>query len=151
MADNEVFEIYQQHKAAQDKYTYFLLATAAAAIGFAVQKTEGLKLSYWLLPVGFAVLCWGTSFFFGCRSIIWVQASTGANYNLVRLKMGIHPNQPTDPMGVQSAIAGVNDALTSNRNKVQFYSDWQFRVMIIGFLSFVAWRALEMARITWPA
>jgi len=60
--DSEIFELYKQHQTGQDKYTYFLLATAAAAIAFAVQKTEGLRLSWWLLPSGAAILCRGASF-----------------------------------------------------------------------------------------
>ena len=48
-------QVRESHENGQEKYTYFLLAAAGAAIGFAVQKTEGLLLSWWLLPVAFSI------------------------------------------------------------------------------------------------
>ena len=93
---NEIFEMYKQHRAGQDKYTYFLLATAAAAIAFAVQKTEGLLISWWLLPVAFAILFWGVSFYYGCKHINWAQTAIQANYNLLQLNQGVHPQNLED-------------------------------------------------------
>lgn len=149
MSDNkEIFELYKQHQTNQDKYTYFLLATAAAAIAFAVQKTEGLLLSWWLLPVGLAIVSWGVSFFFGCKNIIWVQTAISANYDLLQLKRGVHPEQPPQPQLSDAAIQGVKSALTSNANNAQFYANWQFRTLILGAVLFIAWRVIEMARAT---
>lgn len=54
---DSIREINKAHLASADKYTYFLLAAAETAIGFAVQKTEGAKLSWSLLPVALAILC----------------------------------------------------------------------------------------------
>ena len=59
--DQELMEIHKQHRTGQDKYTYFLLAVTASAVAFSVQKTSGLVLSWSLLPLGIAVLTWGTS------------------------------------------------------------------------------------------
>jgi hypothetical protein len=149
--NNEIFELYKQHQTNQDKYTYFLLATAAAAIAFAVQKTEGLLLSWWLLPVGVAIVSWGASFFFGCKNIIWVQTAIYANYNLLQLKRGVHPEQPPHPQLSEAAIQGVDSALASNVSNAKFYAIWQFRTLILGALLFIAWRVLEMARATYAA
>lgn len=66
--DDAISDLHKAHQAAQEKYTYFLLAAAGAAIGFAIQKTEGLTLSWWLLPVALATICWGISFHFGCKN-----------------------------------------------------------------------------------
>jgi hypothetical protein len=151
MADNELLEMYKQHSVGQDNYTYFLLAAAAAAIGFGINKTDGSKLTYWLLPVAISIVCWAISFFFGCRAIYWVQASLGANYSYVQLRYGAHPKQPTDPIGAQQAMQGVQHAISHNRGKAQFYANWQFNILIIGFIFFLLWRILEMIRITFKA
>jgi hypothetical protein len=149
MTDNkELLELYKQHQTGQDKYTYFLLAAAGAAIGFAVQKTEGLKLSLWLLPVVAAILCWGSSFFFGCKNLSWVQTSIYANYSLLQLKAGVHPEQPPHPQLVPVAISGVLIALDKNVRKAQFYGLWQFRLLIAGAVFFIGWRVAEMVRLT---
>lgn len=152
MADNiDRLELYKQHQASQDKYTYFLLAAAGAAIGFAVQKTEGLRLSWWLVPVGLAIVCWGVSFYYGCKNIVWVQTAIYANHSLLQLKAGVHPNQPPHPELTTAAMSGVKEALDSNVSRAQFYGQWQFRMLITGALLFICWRGLEMVRITYAA
>lgn len=147
MSDNkELLELYKQHSAGQAKYTYFLLAAAASALAFAVQKTDGLLITWWLLPVASASLFWGLSFFFGCKHLLWAQTALYANYNLVSLKRGVHPQQPPHPQLAEAAISGVAQALNSNADKAQFYAEWQFRTLIWGGVFFLAWHILEMYR-----
>lgn len=64
MTDSGITELYRAHRTAQDKYTYFILAAAGAAIAFALNQTHDATLSWFKLPLGAAVLCWGLSFFF---------------------------------------------------------------------------------------
>lgn len=146
--DESISSLHKAHQIGQEKYTYFLLAAAGAAIGFAVQKTEGLKLSWWLLPVSFATASWATSFFFGCKNLSWVQSSVYANFNLLQLQRGSHPQQPPHPELVALAVRGVSTALEGNGKKAQFYGVWQFRLLVAGALLFIAWRVLEMWRVT---
>jgi hypothetical protein len=54
--DSVISNLHKAHQAGQEKYTYFLLAAPRATIGFAVQKTEGLALSWWLLLVALATV-----------------------------------------------------------------------------------------------
>jgi hypothetical protein len=140
----DLFELRKEHAASQDKLTYFLLAAAASGIAFAVNKTDGLKISWWLLPVACAAVCWAVSFFFGCQSIVWVQTALYANYSLLSLRMGVHPDQPQHPQELEAALSGVQSALRSNTERVQFYSSWQFRFLVIGAVLFILWRVLEM-------
>jgi hypothetical protein len=42
-ASDDQMEVYKQHRNAQEKYVYFLLAAAGAAIGFAVNQTKELR------------------------------------------------------------------------------------------------------------
>jgi hypothetical protein len=149
--NKDLLELYKQHQASRDKYTYFLLAAAGAAIGFAVQKTEGLLLSWWLLPVGFAIMCWGVSFYYGCQNLTWVQTAIYANYNLLQLKAGVHPEQPPHLELTNAAISGVSTALDNNAANAQFFGVWQFRMLITGAVFFIGWRVAEMVRLTYAA
>src|SRR3972149_4298959 len=142
--DQSLIEIHKQHRTGQDKYTYFLLAVTASAVAFSVQKTTGLKLSWSQLPLGMAVLMWGLSFYFGCKNLTWVQTSIYANYSLLQLQKGVHPEQPDHPQLLEAAIRGVRSALESNIKSAQFYAIWQFRLLITGAIFFLLWHVLEM-------
>jgi hypothetical protein len=97
MPSEQQIEIYRQHRTAQDKYTYFLLAAVGAAIAFAVNQTQGAKLAWSQLPLGWAVAFWALSFFFGCRQLTYVESTLFANVVLLRViagedpQVGIHP------------------------------------------------------------
>ena len=140
--------LHKAHSDSQDKYTYFLLAASGAAIGFAVQKTDGQALSWWLLPVAAATLLWAISFYFGCMNIDWVQRSMSANFSLLQLKQGTHPNQPPHQQLFEAAVSGVASALQGNMDRAGFYARWQFRSLIAGTVCFICWRVVEKGRIT---
>ena len=141
-------EVRKAHNAGQEKYTYFLLAAAGAAIGFAVQKTEDQILTWWLLPVALATLSWGISFYFGCKNIERVHASMGANATMLQLRQGIHPDQPSTPQHADDAMAGVGAALERSIVRATVYSIWQFRMLVLGSIFFIAWRVLEIVRLS---
>ena len=143
MAD-DVKDLYLQHRTGQDKYTYFLLAAAAAALAFAVQKTEGMNLSRSMVPLALAAASWALSFFCGCKNISWVQTALYANVALLQLKSGSHPEQPDHPALTQGAVSGVGKALDHNSEKAYFYANWQFRLLVAGALLFIGWHVFEM-------
>jgi hypothetical protein len=145
MTDDYLMEIQKQHRTGQDKYTYFLLAVTASAVAFAVQKTDDSKITYSLLPLGAAVLLWGLSFYFGVKHLLRVQTSIFANYNLLQLQKGVHPDQPFHPQLLEAAIQVVKSALEFNSNKLEFYGVWQFRFLIGGAILFLMWHVMEMA------
>ena len=126
----------------------FCWLLAGAAIGFAVEKTEGLTLSWWLLPVGIATLCWGISFYFGCKNLTWVQKLIYYNFNLLELQKGVHPKQPPRPQLTTAVISEVEETLKINANKASLYATWQFRALIVGAIFFIGWRIAEMIRLT---
>ncbi|MDN8616454.1 hypothetical protein [Variovorax ginsengisoli] len=146
--DDKLTDLHKLHAAGQEKYTYFVLAASGASIAFAVQKTEGLPLSWWLVPAGLAVLSWAASFWLGVRAIDRVQATVVANHALLQLQQGTHPTQPDHPQLVQAAKEGVLQAMTVNSYQANTAYVWQFRMLLAGAAFFVAWRALEMYRIT---
>ncbi len=139
MADESKSEIWRQHRVGQDKYTYFLLAAASAGIAFSVQKTDELALSWNLAPVGLAVLAWGLSFYCGCKNILWVQTALYANFSLLQLMDGTHPEQPEHPSIAAAAMAGVRSAVDKNIKRAKFHDRWQFRLLILGAVLFLAW------------
>ncbi|TFW28579.1 hypothetical protein [Massilia horti] len=146
--DGAMSDIYKAHQTGQEKYTYFLLAAAGAAIGFAVQKTEGLRFSWWLLPVGLATICWAASFYAGCQNLLWVQSTMFGNMALLQLQNGTHPEQPPGGDYLNAAIEGTRQALHGNAGTAQSYGKWQFRYLVLGSVLFIAWRVAEMARIS---
>jgi hypothetical protein len=148
MSDNELMEMHKQHRMGQDKYTYFILAVAAAGIAFSIEKTTGQKLSWSMLPLGIAVILWALSFFFGCKHLYWVQASMSANYSLLQLHKGVHADQPEDPQRLEAAKRGVSSALDLTMEKNEFYGQWQFRMLILGAVFFITWHIAKMVIFT---
>ena len=58
-------EVWKQQRSVQDKYDYFLMALAWAAIAFSVQRTVGMAPRWSMLLLLGAVLSWGASIFSG--------------------------------------------------------------------------------------
>lgn len=144
MADNNIREIYRQHRTAQDKYTYFLLAAAGAAIALAVNQTKGTSLSWSQLPLAIAVLCWGLSFFFGCRHLGYVSFTLFANADLLRVENGQHPLSGNNPQLMATASEGIRQAIESNSERANRLGHMQFRFLITGAVFYIAWHVIEM-------
>lgn len=138
-------EVYKQHRTAQDKYTYFLLAVAAAAIAFSVQRTTGSALEWSMIPLGLAVLCWGASFYCGCVQLKYVISTLFANFTLLEIERGTHPDVPKHPDYIQAASDGIRDAIESNSHKSGRFANAQFRLLIFGAVLFIAWHVLGLA------
>ena|SRR5690606_19696942 len=148
MSDHpELRELHRLHSDSQSKYTYFLLAAAGAAMGYGLQKLDGLPLSWQVAPGVLAIALWLASFFAGCKRISWVHSSIYANYSLLQLQHGLHPDQPPHPEILQAAMAGVRSAIVRNVNSAHFYYRLQFWFLALGVASFIAWRVIEMARL----
>jgi len=138
-------ELFKVHREEQKKYTYFLLATSGAAIGFAVNQTQSSALTWSQIPLGFAVLCWGLSFFFGCRHVQYVVSNLFANLALFKVQRGEHPNLESNSLEERKiASQGIREAMESNSNEANRYFKKQFRFLIIGAVLFIVWHILEM-------
>lgn len=137
-------EVYRQHRVAQDKYEYFLLAAAAAAIALAVNQTQTAQLSWSQLPLGGAVLCWGLSFFLGCRYLAYTASTLHANAELLRVEAGQQQEVGTDPERIGAASAGIRQAIARNAKRADRLGRWQFRLLVIGAILYVTWHVWEM-------
>ncbi len=138
-------QLAKQLHEAQSKYTYFLLAIAASAIAFAVQKTTGRPLDWSLVPLGLAVLSWAGSFFAGCRNRAYFNSTLYANIDLLQLQDGSHPMSPRNPQEVVAACEGVREAANFNSSTANFWGHLQFRLLILGAVFFLVWHVFEMA------
>lgn len=138
--------ITEQLHEAQGKYVYFLLAVAASAIAFVVQKTEGKALTLDLIPLGVAVLLWAGSFTAGCFNRAYFGSTLFANINLLNLQDRTHPDLPPRQY-VEAACEGVREAAQKNSASASFWGRWQFRLLIAGAIFFLAWHVLQMAAI----
>jgi hypothetical protein len=144
--DDGTKELWQQHRQSQDKYTYFLLAAAASALAFAIQKTESCTVSWELALAGLAAVAWGTSFYCGCQQIVWVQTSLYANHSLLELKAGKHRDQPSSHEGFALAVHVVQQTIDENGRAAQRHAIWQFRTLVLGGAFFIAWHVTQILR-----
>ncbi|SFJ53841.1 hypothetical protein [Bradyrhizobium sp. cf659] len=134
-------DIYKASREGQDKYTYFLLAAAGAAIAFAVTQSQTATLSWSKLPLALAVLSWAFSFYAGCRQLRDVANVMSANYDMLRVQEGIHPQYPNHPQVLEI----IEEAVRKLADKTGRWGVWQFRFLILGAVFYVLWHVTEMA------
>ena len=144
MSDENIREIYKALREGQNKYTYFLLAASGAAIALAVNKTQTHTLELSHIPLAFAVLCWGTSFFCGCRNIQYICSTLYANGELLKIQNGLHPEYGNHPKMMQAASEGARQAIKNSSEEANKLGKWQFRLLISGAILFIFWHVLEM-------
>ena len=144
MNDENLREVYRNLQTSQDKYTYFILAATIAAIGFTITQTQALKLQYSLIPLGISVLSWGLSFYFGCRNREYYNSTLYANYELLRVQNGIHPEIGNHPQKIQAASEGIKQAIDSNSDKANNLGHLQMKAFVIGAFFYLIWHTLEM-------
>jgi hypothetical protein len=125
-------EVYQQFRNSQDKYTYFLLAAAGAAIGFAITQTQGKPLSWTQLPLALAVIFWGLSFYYGCYFIEYITSSLYANIELLIIQDGNHLDVGMNPELISAASEGIRDALKNNSKETQRFATLQLHFLFYG-------------------
>jgi hypothetical protein len=140
MADNQLtFEIKKQLYSEQLKYVYFTMAAAISAIGFSIQKTTGMRISWSMLPIGIAVLLWCISFYCGVKNRLLVLSLLKDNIMFLKAEKDILENQQNQPMlNIQD---GKHDLLT----KAKVAGDlciWQFRFLVFGGIFFLLWHLL---------
>ncbi|MFA5782142.1 MAG: hypothetical protein WC868_07725 [Bacteroidales bacterium] len=141
-------EIQKQFRQQQEKYTYYIIALCVAAIGFSVHKTIGLPLKWVQIPLGIAVLSWGTSIYCGLKFISYIISTLYANNVYLDIIQGRDPDIRTHPQKIEAATKGIKQAMESNVERASSFSKWQDRLFIIGFIAFLVWHILEMYKNT---
>lgn len=143
MPSEQQIEVYRQHRNAQEKYVYFLLAAVGAAIALAVNQTQEAQLVWSQLPLGCAVALWALSFFFGCRHLAYVESTLFANAALLKVEAGEHP-QVGSHLELMAASEGIRKAIESNSNWASRFAHWQFYCLLLGAFGYLEWHVLEM-------
>ena len=132
----------------QDKYTYFLLATAAAAIGFSVQQTSGDRIAWPHSLLLIATACWVYSFWCGCKRINVADSSLTVNIQAIDLCSAIRARVHHDPGNKELEILLANTAAEEIQGDLSQKAGWywrqQFNCLIAGAGFFVAWHVCEM-------
>jgi hypothetical protein len=136
--------IYTAHRTAQEKYAYFLLAAAGAAIALTVNRTQDTPLNSTHTLLGIAVLSWSLSFFFGCRHLNYVSSNLFANLGLITIQEGREPSVGTHPDYIQAASDGVREAMKFNSNRSSLFARLQFNFLVLGAVCYVSWHILGM-------
>lgn len=148
MSESELTHLHQLHCSSQEQACYFLLAAAASAVAFAVQKTGDATLSWQLMVLGVATALWGGSFFCGVKHLQFVQAALHSNYALLQLAKGVHPKQPSHLQEFQIATDVTREWVGRHSSKAGVYSTWQLRLLLIGSIFFLAWHVLMIVERT---
>jgi hypothetical protein len=144
MASEQQIEVYRQHRNAQEKYVYFLLAAVGAAIALAVNQTQVAKLAWSQLPLAGAVALWAFSFYFGCKHLAYVESTLFANVTLLQVESGQHPQVGGHPQFMAAASEGIRDAIKSNSKWASRFARWQFNCLLLGAISYLGWHVFEM-------
>ena len=148
MGSEKEIEVFRQLAATQEKYDYFLMSVAGAAIAFAVHRTSGMTLDWFMIILGVAVTLWAVSFMAGCRRRNYIGANIFANMDLLRVQNGEHPKVGMHPEKIKAASQGIINAMEHNSDRASFWADVQLYSLIIGAIIFIIWHAIVMAKTT---
>lgn len=144
MSDSVERELFRIHREVQNRYTYFLLTAAAAALGFSLTQTQGLPLLKSQMLLLFAALSWGLSFFCGCKQLRHVTGGLYDNGQLLKVESGRHPLSKNDPQLKQMGSNFFREKFEKTSDLVARYSIWQFRLFILGSVLYMCWHVWEM-------
>ncbi len=144
MATEAELQLSKNLNTNQERLCYFLLAAAASGIALAVKDTRGDVLSWSLLPLGIAVLFWGLSFYFGYLNRAYMSAAIHANAAILRIERGAEPDIGRHPGLQGAASSGVRQALDANNFRANRHGKLQWRSLILGAVSYIAWHVTEL-------
>lgn len=122
-----------------EKHTYFLLGAVGACIAFAFSQSKDLRFEYSLLGWALAILCWATSFYFGCWRINSIVKSNLLNIQLSNLSeddFGYSNDSYSKFKNHQDFVS--NAAYKCTENAAKLYT-WQYSTFILGVAVYFSW------------
>lgn len=131
-------------KEANIKYTYYLLALSAAAIGFALNSTKTSTLSKEMIPLGAAIFLWLLSMYFGLRSLRYDSNHMYANITLLDVESGNGEHTGRHPEKIKIASDIIIASMKKFASKSIKYDKIQEWTLYLGTISYIIWRILEM-------
>ena len=128
----------------RQKYIYFILTATGACIGFAVTQSRDANFTLVTVLLGLAMLAWGMSFFFGCRSLFWKPAALMHNIEVDKVLAGTSQYASNNPELKKIAYEAFRNSYKRAINKFSWYMRLQFRLFIAGSVFFLVWHVLEI-------
>jgi hypothetical protein len=144
MSDEYLLEVYQQQRTHQDKYIYFILAAAASAIAYALNRAQDRLLTPILIPWGIALAFWGLSFYFGCRHQNKIGTIMFQNIEGLKIEAGRNPEIGNHPTAIAVAVAEFVKITASESVKAHLLSRLQFWFFVAGVIAYIVWQLIEM-------
>lgn len=142
---DQLSDLHRRHGDAWNKYTYFILAITTASIAFALQRSEGATWGWGLSPLALSLLLWAGSFYCGISEVRQSTKAIGANYSMLQLVAGNHPNQPSNPAHIEPAKQGIAEAINSIVRRAKVLHVWQLRLYMYGAVSYMVWHFMRVA------
>jgi hypothetical protein len=146
---------------AEDKYVYFLLASASAAIFVALQRTSSVGFQESQILLGFAGVCWIGSFVAGClnrglkisssKKRFWARslAIVRPMAYLEAREKGIDTAKLPELLEMFDELATRDHAASiKDHDTARACYKYQVRLLVLGGVIFVLWHLQEMWRHT---
>jgi hypothetical protein len=138
---------------AEDKYVFFILGVAAAAIAYGMQRTSSSSLHSFDVVLGLAYVFWGFSFWAGCRNRDRRLKAATDHVLLSLAKLAIEMQQSIIPPSVlheyaDAAAQAIKDGEAERSQAVvdaQYWFHLQFGLLIAGALCFFVWHIIGMS------
>lgn len=136
--------MFEMHHASREKYIYFVLAAAGAAIALAINQTLNSQFIWmhylWIL----AVFSWAASFFLGIRSIVLLQSIIYIDVELIKIYSGTHHVFGANSHAISAAGREFESQLNRKMKTSVRYLDWQVWLLWIGGVFYIGWHILNM-------
>jgi hypothetical protein len=137
-------EVWKLFRTQQEKYVYYLLSLAVAAIAFAVAQTKDDELVWTHFILLIPVILWLVSIHNGLKWIKWNLSTLYANFDLLRVRSGHFKEQLPTIFHEQAAAEGINQAIDSNSNVIRKSYSIQNNTFYWGIAFFIFWHLMEM-------
>ncbi|WP_236897053.1 hypothetical protein [Clostridium beijerinckii] len=134
--EEDIREVYKTLQKSQDKYVYFLLATTITAIGFAITRTQNLKLDITQIFLALSILCWGISFICGCRNREHYNSFLCNNFQALNLKDDIKIKK--DEIDILLNNMSYNNLMFERLSRAQMY------FFAAGVILYLIWHIIQM-------
>jgi hypothetical protein len=144
MSNPTELELHKQFTNSNDKFIYFILATTASAIGFAITQTKNEALNIFHIPLGIALLLWLSSFYFGLKNIEALNTLTKMNLKYIQICDTINFSAPTkkDLEFKKKMEYDLSNGIDSQRSKL--YSNLHKNLFFVGIISYICWHFGKM-------
>lgn len=128
----------ERHNEYQQKYVYYIIALSVTAIGFSIYQSTGHTLTWYKIPLGIAILCWGLSIH---KGLTYMRNWLDMLANNVDL---LSADEEKDLELVEEIIQSMDD---DDVDGTKLWK-WQQNFFYIATSSFIIWHILEMYKTT---